>query len=237
MKYITSIIATLFSLIGCIAFGTQLYGYGFAPPAQFIVMVFLLGFNAMIWLADARRGSVSAAHNMSLYHRIIAEQTVFPTVGYLIQAFIACLYFCAWNVSWTAPTVGLRAWLPAGFFIPLVVECVVTAILSVLWLSNIRINAHTIQQEAVYRSRYSQREQLKALVMQLESRVDLNESEAALLTKRICRKVDSLPLVPNPTTEVFRQQAVQEIHSVLGQPDTVHSDSLRRIWSDLSKVK
>ena len=236
MKYLVSIFATVLTLIGCAAFMAEIGTYGFAPPAQWIVMLFLLLFTVLCWVAQSRSDEDAASRNENLYYRLIAENVVFPAVGYLIQGIIAIFYFSAWNAPWWSGNLTLRRILPSGFFIPLLVEVLLTIVVISLWVGNITANVHTVRQQVMRDEKVANRAQLKSQVLFLDSCLDPNDKEATDISSQIQRKVESLPLVPDATTGLFYSRAINEIQEATAK-GSVDLPTLQHIRDPLTRVR
>lgn len=240
MKYLASIIVTVFFVVAAAAFGVQLGTYGIAPPAQFVVMFFLLLFTGLVWLAQSQRNKYdpSQPDANGLYYRTISDNSVFPIVAFVIQGVIAVLYFCGWNLPpFSSLSLAMKVALPKGFFIPLVVELIITAIVVVLWIGNNRANAHTVVQQQVRTQKVVRNQQLSSLVTLIAPRVDASDANALAQLNLIEEKVQSLPLNINPATAVFYQQAVQELNLAAGRPGVVDAAELRKIWDSVSRIR
>lgn len=236
MKYLVSIFATVLTLIGCAAFMAEIGTYGFAPPAQWIVMLFLLLFTVLCWVAQSRSDEDAASRNENLYYRLIAENVVFPAVGYLIQGIIAIFYFSAWNAPWWSGNLTLRHILPSGFFIPLLVEVLLTIVVISLWVGNITANVHTVRQQVMRDEKVANRAQLKSQVLFLDSCLDPNDKEATDISSQIQRKVESLPLVPDAATGLFYSRAINEIQEATAK-GSVDLPTLQHIRDTLNRVR
>ncbi|MDF7663262.1 hypothetical protein PT282_01010 [Bifidobacterium sp. ESL0763] len=240
MKYLASIIVTLFFAVAAAAFGVQLGTYGFAPPAQFVVMFFLLLFTALVWVAQSQRdkGDPSQPDANGLYYRTIADNSAFPIVGFVVQCVITVLYFCAWNLPLQNPlATSLKLVLPKGLFVPLVIELIIAVIVVVLWVGNNRANEHTVVQQQVRQQKIMRNDQLSSLVTLIAPRVDAADADALSQLNLIQEKVRSLPLNVNPATAMFYQQAMQELNAVAERPGTVDAVELRKIWGLVSQVR
>ena len=210
--------------------------YGFAPPAQWIVMLFLLLFTVLCWVAQSRSDEDAASRNENLYYRLIAENVVFPAVGYLIQGIIAIFYFSAWNAPWWSGNLTLRHILPSGFFIPLLFEVLLTIVVISLWVGNITANVHTVRQQVVRDEKVANRAQLKSQVLFLDSCLDPNDKEATDISSQIQRKVESLPLVPDAATGLFYSRAINEIQEATAK-GSVDLPTLQHIRDTLNRVR
>ena len=210
--------------------------YGFAPPAQWIVMLFLLLFTVLCWVAQSRSDEDAASRNENLYYRLIAENVVFPAVGYLIQGIIAIFYFSAWNAPWWSGNLTFRHILPSGFFIPLLVEVLLTIVVISLWVGNITANVHTVRQQVVRDEKVANRAQLKSQVLFLDSCLDPNDKEATDISSQIQRKVESLPLVPDAATGLFYSRAINEIQEATAK-GSVDLPTLQHIRDTLNRVR
>lgn len=235
MRYITSIISTIFFVVAACAFGVQLATYGFAPLAQYVVLAFMFLFVVLVWIADAEFACKSVDKN--LFYRVLPTNTMFPTIGFAIQCLLAIAYAYAWNSNLSPTTIALRGALPQGIFTILIIELVMTIILGVLWLGNNRANNHTVMLHAQQSAKIAQKEQLKGQVLLLKQRIDDSDQVSVNTIRQIEQKINSLPLNPNPNTIIFYQQAMQEIISANQQPGIISVENLQNIKKLVSNIR
>ncbi|KAA8823325.1 hypothetical protein EMO92_10210 [Bifidobacterium reuteri] len=234
-RYLSSIIATVFFVVAIAAFGFQLAVFEFAPIAQYVVLSFMLVFTVLIWVADAQASRQMVGRD--LYHRIIAENGLFPIVGYLVQCVFALLYGLAWNTVLNPVATGLRLVLPKGLFLPLIVELVITAVVVVFWLGNVRANDHTALQHVEHEAKISSKEQLKGQVLLLKQRVGSADSSKAETMRFIEQKVSALPLNPSASALPLYQQAIQLIIAANQTPGEVTLETLENIKRAVAMVR
>lgn len=235
MRYITSIISTIFFVVAFCAFGMQLATYGFAPISQYIVLAFMLLFVALVWIADAEFACKGVGKN--LFYRVLPTNTVFPAVGFAIQCLFAIAYAYAWNSNPSPTTIALRNALPQGIFTILIIELVITIVFGVLWLGNNQANNHTVMLHENQSVKIAQKEQLKSQVLLLKQKIDDSDQTSVNTIRQIEQKINSLPLNINPNTMIFYQQAIQEIVYANQQPSTVSAEALQSIKKLVSNIR
>lgn len=235
MRYLTSIISTVFLLVAIAAFGAQLAVYAVAPAAQYVVMLFLLVFCILIWVAEVQSAHQQTAYN--LRYRMITEHEVFPVVAYIVQLIFAIVYFVGWNLPPSPQTLALRVAVPKGVFVPLVIELVLLFVVLVLWLGNRTANRHTEQLEQKRAVSISQLQQLQAQVEYLGSRIDESDTRSQDIMRLIQEKAESLPLNLDPTTKVFYQQSLQKIAAAGSHAGYVTQQELDDIKQTIDRIR
>ena len=234
MRYLTPIISTVFFVVASVAFGMELKMYGMAPPAQYVVMLFLFIFVMLVWVAQMQ--TMNAPVGRQMYYRVIAEHSVFPVMAFVVQLVIAAAYFFAWNMPFRVGMVALRMWLPQGVFIPLVVDLVLLAITVVLWMGNDKANAHTQYLHSQQQDKESQKEMLQAQLLLLRQRIDSTDETSLSVMRFIDQKVQSLPLQLSGASAVAYQQAVQQIIKTNQTPGSVTAETLSQIKTALMMI-
>lgn len=235
MRYITSIISTVFFVVAVCALGMQLATYGFAPIAQYVVIAFMFLFVAMMWAADVE--AIRANIGADLFYRVLPTNTVFPAIGFAIQCVLAIAYASAWNNNLNSTTLALRNILPQGLFTVLIIELVITTVLVVLWSGNNQANKHTVRLHTQQQAKIAQKEQLKGQILLLKQKIDSSDQVSVNTIRQIEQKINSLPLNLNPNTVIFYQQAMQEIISANQQPGTISAESLQNIKRLVSSIR
>lgn len=209
MRYLTSIVVTVFSVIASVAFGMQLAFYVFAPPAQFIVIFFLLAFTVLVWLAEAQ--TIDNGINQSLYYRMISEHVVFPFTAYVIQAIIAILYFLAWNMSFNVFSVSMKLMLPRGIFTPLIIELLLFFVVMALWLGNNKANERTDTYHEQHRVKENQSMMLEQQVALLRPRIDDRDQASVDALRLIEQKMGSISLNLTGVAMIRYQEAAAKV--------------------------
>lgn len=233
MKYLASIIVTALCLLDVAAFVLEV-GTVNAPPAQYIMMVFLIAFTAMVWVAQMRTRKEHATTPQ--YYRTIREQSVFPIIGFAIQFVFAGLYFAGWNTGMNDVHNWLQLHLPKGVFIPLFIEIVLTAVVIMLWVGNHNANAHTDALQDVQRVQRSQKDVLTEQLGTLQARLDPNDPQAAVTMRLIEEKAESLPLNMQGNAAVAFQQTMQEVIRA-NQMNVVDSVVLHGIKRSMDRIR
>lgn len=231
MRYVTSIVGTVFCLLSCAAFAAQIAWYNLTSPAQCIVLVVLVVLTALLWLSEFIGNK--NINNQQLIYRVIPNNTVFPAVAFIIQYIVTLLYGAAWFPVFGFNAHGLRVVLPQGIFIPLGLEFVLLAIMAVLWVGNTTVNKHTAMVEQSSTSKQMLRSQMQAQISMLKQRV--NEQDASIL-RQIEQKIEALPLQLQPMSSASLQQAYQlmgQISQAAQAPTTQQLQDLLRIVSML----
>jgi membrane protein implicated in regulation of membrane protease activity len=226
---------TVFSVVAVAAFFVQLATYSVAPPAQCIVMFFLLVFTALTWIADVQRTHTPVRNNT--HHRIIADNMVFPVAAFGLQYFIAILYFFAWNNSPVSPFTSMRLYLPNGFFVPLTVELVLAALMVVLWVSNIRANRHTANLSVKRDEQLSQKKMLQEQIVLLKACIETSDQTSMDSFRFIEQKVASLPLTPDSATLHMYQEALQLVIQANRNSVKVPSNQLVQIKNTIAQLR
>lgn len=231
MRYVTSIIGTVFCLLSCAAFAAQLAWYHLTSPAQCIVLVVLIALTALLWLSEIIGNQEMS--NRRLVFRVIPNNTIFPAVAFVIQYLVTLLYSAAWFPVFGFNMLGLRTILPQGIFIPLGLEFVLLAIVAVLWVGNTTANKHTAVSEQSSISKQMMHSQMQTQISILKQRV--NEQDANVI-RQIEQKIEALPLQLQPTSSASLQQAYQlmvQISQATQSPTTEQLQDLLRIVSML----
>lgn len=241
MRYLSSIFATVFTLIAGVAFYLQLQNYD-APTGQYIAMGYLVVFNLWLWGASIAQqmmaGRYGAAQN-EVYYRVISQHNVFPTVIYIVQLLVVVLYFVAYNTETTAQkglAATLRAVLPSGVFIPLVLGILLAAPGIVFMLINHNANVHTYGLQAQQNYERGQVQSIRSMVMVLGQNME-QAPETQKMYSQIEAYAQSLPLKPNPTTRMFYDQAVSLINEAMVTPQPVTKAELERIYKVISQIR
>jgi large-conductance mechanosensitive channel len=235
MRYLTSIIATVFFVMAGIAFGLQIAFYDFAPPAQFIALLFFLLFTILVWLAESQ--TVDNRVGLSLYYRLISENVVFPFTAYIIQGIIVVLYFLAWNMPFWGFSASMKLALPKGIFIPLIIEFLLFFCVVALWLGNIKANKRTEERLVQHDVKENQQKMLEEQVALLRSRIDYRDQASVDALRLIEQKVESIPLNLGGGSMLRYQEAVEKISRANQTGDVVSLATLRGIKAVMELIK
>jgi len=240
MKYLLSIVCTIFSVLLGIAFYMETQQIT-PPTAQYVIFFFMLVALVWLWAADLKQmdfiAREQARGGQSLSHRVIWTTTIFPFIAWLFTAVIAVVYFAAFNWMNNLQTAGMRHWLPNGLWIPAFVFLIVFALLAAIQLFNGRANEDTARQQANHDADVSIFDRFRGDVGMLSSRVDPSNAEQVKLMQQIEAKASSLPLHINPATAPFIQQAETLIQTNAASGQAPTTQELTAIQAALSRVR
>lgn len=235
MRYLSSILATVFWSLAMVKFGIQMYIHPMAPMGEMVVMIFSLVFLALIWVAQYSDGQKSYAAELT--PRIISQNKIFPLCGFAIQYVFVLLYLVAWDNPSPLTATFLKLVLPKGFFVPMLIEMILLGVVAALWMGNNSANSATETMQVDIDNSRSRQQSMQAQVALLEARINPSDEEALKVSHLIDGKLESLPLHPDGRTAVFYNQAMQQIQRLLQSPVSPTADELISLKRTLDRIR
>ena len=232
MRYITSIIATLFTLLLGGAYAMQLYIYNLTSPAQIIALSAVV--ISLVLIVISETTSIATKVDPGLSHRLISSHTIFPSIAFIIQYLIALAYSFAWYPLWNLHSQELRAILPEGIFIPLGIQLIIFTPVIVLWVAQSKANEQTRIQHAEH---VSKQNYVTDLITQAELLRAVVSKEDTQLYNRILQKTESLPLNIKPSCAPLLQQAYQEMMQLTMSGVVADRSRLERLLEVVSRIR